>query len=88
MKEQSLFQQLIDYSSLGYDVTLTRLFGKDAIRMVKRWSHKAQQPLVCEQIQDHKSLVEQDFRLNEVLQFLYDNIQEQEVSGNYYKILD
>jgi len=88
MKEQSLFQQLIDYSSLGYDVTLTRLFGKDAIRMAKRYSHKAGQPIICEQIQNHESLINQEFRLNEVLQFLYDDIQEQEVSGNYYSMLE
>jgi hypothetical protein len=85
METEKLFQQLIDYSELGYDVTLTSLFGKEAIKMVKRYSYTAKQPLVCEQIQDHKSLLIDDFRLHQILQFLYDDIQEQEESGEYYK---
>ena len=42
----------ISYASLGYDVSLTNIYGKDAIRMVKRYSYKAERELICEQIID------------------------------------
>lgn len=84
--DKSFFKWCKDYSALGYDVYLTSLFGKDAIRMVKRYSYKSGSPVVCEQICEHESLLDLA-KLHEILNFMYNNIQSQEKSGNYYRKL-
>lgn len=81
------FEKLIEYSSLGYDITLTNLFGKDAIRMVKRYSHKAEKALYCEQVADHEQLLYDEDRFLDTIRFLYKNIQEQEETEIYYEPL-
>ena len=77
-----LFKILIHYSNLGYDITLTSIVGKDGIRMVKRYSHKAERSLVCEQMSEHHKLLDKK-RLQETIQFLYDDIKNQEETGIY-----
>jgi hypothetical protein len=80
----SHFKIIMEYAALGYEVTLTLLYGKEAIRMVKIYSHKAKAPVVCEQIQEHDILLKDESRFNEVLNFLYNDIQLQEETKNYY----
>jgi hypothetical protein len=82
--ENNLFKSIIDYCLLGYDITLTNLYGKEAIRMVKRYSYIAERPLICEQIQGHDILLKDENRFDEVLNFLYNDIQLQEETKNYY----
>jgi hypothetical protein len=70
------------YSALGYDISLTSLFGKEAIRMVKRYSKTAERHLVCEQIYSHDKLTD-EWEVHKITQFLYDDIQKQEAEGIY-----
>lgn len=75
----------LNYDSLGYDACFTTFFGKDAVRLTKRYSHKAEKPLHCEQIFNKESKTENDLR--EVFDFMYNDIKEQEDTGNYRKPL-
>ena len=70
------------YSALGYDISLTSLFGKEAIRMVKRYSKPAERHLICEQIYSHDKLID-EWEVHKITQFLYDDIQKQEAEGIY-----
>jgi len=72
------------YSLLGFDVCFTSLCGKDAIRMVKRWSYQANRALISEQIVDTSELK----RLREVLEWMYLDIIKQENTGNYHESLE
>jgi len=72
------------YALLGFDVCFTSLCGKDAIRMVKRYSYKAERALICEQIVDTSD----DNRLKEVLNWMHDDIIQQEESGKYHESLE
>lgn len=74
---------LNNYCSLGYEVTLIRLYGKDAVRMKKVYSYKLEKPIYCEQIQDHDTLT--FYRLVKLLDFMYNDIQQQEETGNLYE---
>jgi len=74
--EKTYFEWCCDYSDLGYDISLTSLYGKEAIRMVKRYSHKREGEIVCEQICCHENLKDL-VRLHEIIQFLYEDIQRQ-----------
>lgn len=74
---------LLSYSSLGYDVSFTSIFGKDAIGMTKRYSHIAERELYCQQIFEHDNMNLD--RLRKVCDFMYENIQEQEKIGEYYE---
>lgn len=74
----------IHYACLGYDVTLTSIYCKDGIRMVKRYSHPAERSLTCIQICDHESLKSID-KVHDILDYMYNNIQEQEQTGKYYE---
>jgi hypothetical protein len=80
--KNEFFAKLKEYSDLGYDVMLTSFFGKDAIRMVKRYSYVAEKPLVCEQIYSHDDLINSD-TLNRVLDFMYNDIKNQEETKTY-----
>lgn len=82
------FKKLIEYSALGYDITLTSLFSKDAIRMVKRYSYKSEKSLCCEQIADHEQLLYDEDRFLNTIRFLYKDIQNQEESGIYHEPLE
>lgn len=73
----------ISYSCLGYDITLTSIYYKQGIRMVKRYSHTAERPLTCEQVFDHEKLKDPE-QLYKITQFLYEDIIEQEKTGKYY----
>lgn len=79
--EDSL-QQILDYASLGYEVSFTHIFGKDAVLMRKQYSYRAHQALVCEQMFDHGDARDKH-RLFLVLEFMYKDIQNQEETGNY-----
>ncbi len=80
----NLFYWASSYSSLGYDISFTVIHGKEAIKMVKRYSSKAKRALICEQIQEHDQLKNPQL-LHAVLEFLYNSIQEQEQTGKYYE---
>ena len=80
---KTYFEYMFHYACLGYDVSLTNIYGKDAIRMVKRYSYPAQRSLSCVQIQEHENLKDLD-RLHDVLSYMYNNIEEQEKTENYY----
>lgn len=75
-------QQILDYAGLGYEISFTQIYGKDAILMRKRYSHPAQQPLISEQIFNHEH-VEDKERFADLLNWMYDDIQEQEKKGVY-----
>ncbi len=81
------FDQLKNYSSLGYDVSLTYIVGKEGIRMVKRYSNSAERHLVCEQIYQHDKLTD-TYQLNKILDFLYQDIQKQEKTKNYRESIE
>lgn len=80
-------EQVLNYADLGYEISLISIFGKSAILMVKRHSHPAGKSLICEQIIEYGRLRDDD-RLNEILSFMYNNIQEQEETGKYSERLD
>lgn len=82
--EGDFFKQLKDYCDLGYDISMTHICGKDAIRMIKRYSYKAEKPLYCEQIVNHEKLENEEY-LQNVLDFMYNHIQQQEEKCNYYE---
>lgn len=73
------------YSDLGYDTFFTRIFGKEGLKMIKRYSYKAERPLTCTQIFEYSDKTEKDLR--ECLQYMYDDIREQEETGNYFEEL-
>jgi hypothetical protein len=75
-------QQILDYASLGYEISFTQIFGKDAILMRKRYSHPANKPLVCEQMFNHGD-ARNNHKLHLVLEFMYRDIQKQEETGKY-----
>jgi hypothetical protein len=79
-----MLEQLTFYCNLGYDITLTQLYGKDAIRMVKRYSHIAEKEVICEQIIEHDALRDEHY-LNKVLTFMYENIEQQEKTKTFYE---
>lgn len=67
------------YSDLGYDLYLTSIFGKDGIRMTKRYSHKFEGPVSSQQIWTHERLDPES--LHKLTDFMYNDIREQEESG-------
>jgi len=71
------------YSDIGYDVFFTKIFGKEGLKMVKRYSYKAERSLVCTQIFEYSE--KNDKELRECLLFMYNDIEEQEETGNYYE---
>lgn len=75
------------YSALGYDITLTFMYGKEAIRMIKRYSHPAKRHLICEQIYSHDKLND-DWEVHKITKFLYDDIQKQENGTIYRKSIE
>lgn len=75
---------IISYAGLGYEITLITLYGKDAIRMRKAYSYKAERPLICEQVIHHEDLKNPEQR-HKIFEFLYNDIQEQEKTGKYYE---
>jgi hypothetical protein len=81
---EEYLKAVLDYTWLGYEITLFTLHGKDGIRMRKTYSYIAQQPLICEQIIHYSNLSDTLQRSN-IFEFLYENIQEQEKSGTYYE---
>ena len=83
---ESYLDQCITYASLGYEVSLVHIYGKQAIMMVKRYSHPAEGPVHCQQIIDHSRMYDND-RVHDILQLLYDDIQEQENTGKYREIM-
>lgn len=88
MPIESHFNSLRSYSDLGYDVTLIRIYGKDGIRMRKRYSHVREKEVICEQVWNHDRLEDLD-EFNDFLDKLYNNIKEQEETGKYQSsILD
>lgn len=84
MNEYDFFYWIRSYCDLGYDVTLTQLHGKEAIRMVKRYSFKRGDSITCEQIIEHDNFKSEE-RLQKILQFCYDDIQRQEETKDYYE---
>jgi hypothetical protein len=75
-------QQILDYADLGYEISFTNIYGKDAVLMRKRYSHPAERALICEQIFDHEH-VKNKGRFAHLLNWLYDDIQEQEKTRIY-----
>jgi hypothetical protein len=55
--------------------------------MVKRYSHPASKALICEQIIKHSEMFEEE-KCRLIFEFLYADIQEQEISGNYRERMD
>jgi hypothetical protein len=80
--DENLLQIILNYSSLGYDLIFTTIVGKDAIRMVKRYSHIAEKHIVSEQIYNHEELCNEK-TLRSVANFLYNDIQEQEKTKTF-----
>jgi hypothetical protein len=79
--EDSL-QQIIDYANLGYEISFTHIFGKDAVLMRKRYSYRAHQALVCEQVFDHEHIKDKEIFAN-LLNWMYNDIKDQEDKGVY-----
>ena len=77
-----LLQMLINYASLGYDVSFTSIVGHEGIRMVKRYSHPAEKHLICEQVMPYDEAKDEE-RLHTILTFMYEDIQQQEKTGEY-----
>jgi hypothetical protein len=75
-------QMFIDYAMLGYDVSFTSIVGHEGIRMIKRYSHPAERSLVSEQIFAYDEAKNEE-RLHSVLQFMYEDIQQQEETKDY-----
>lgn len=73
------------YSNLGYDVFFTRIYGKEGLKMIKRYSYKAERPLICTQIFEYSDKTEKDIK--QCFQYMYEDIQEQEETGKYYEEL-
>ena len=80
-------QMLIEYASLGYDFSLTNIYGKEAVQMIKRYSYKKEGPVKCLQMYEHEK-IKNETEFSRILQFLYDDIQEQEKTGKYYEDLE
>lgn len=78
----SHWETIKSYSSLGYDISLTTLYGKDAIRMVKRHSHKRGSSIVCTQVSEHDKLDDLE-RFNDTVDWMYNDIQNQEETEEY-----
>ena len=75
-------EHCIEYIDLGCEVSLITIFGKDAIQMVKTYSHPAKRKLLCQQMWSHNRLTNEGQLFN-ILKFLYDDIQKQEETGEY-----
>jgi hypothetical protein len=54
MEANNFLEVCKSYSSLGYDLYLTTIFGRDGIRMTKRYSHKFEKPVSSQQIWTHE----------------------------------
>lgn len=74
----------IHYSILGYDINLGSVYGKDSIKMTKRYSHVREAKVYCEQIQEHEQLRNTE-RLAQVLDWMYNDIKEQEKTKKYFE---
>lgn len=68
----------INYCELGYDISLTSVYGKEAIKMVKRYSHPAGDRLESIQIINHERLLDDKYYSSNVIRFLYEQIEERE----------
>ena len=79
-----MIQMFLEYCGLGYDVYFTSIVGKDAIRMTKRYSHKAGKCVHCQQVIDHDKLTEE--KLRSILDFMYHDIEKQEETGQFQNI--
>jgi len=77
MKKQPFLYWCKSYHDLGYNLYLTDLYGKDGIRMEKRYSYKAEKMLFCEQIIHHDRIIDTEY-LETILDFLYKEIELQE----------
>ena len=75
---------ILSYAALGYEVSFTTVYGHEMVLMKKAYSHKAEKPLICEQIFKHEKAFDEK-RFAELLDFMYEDIQEQEKTGIYTK---
>jgi hypothetical protein len=82
----SKFESMSNYATLGYETTLTMMLGKEAVRMVKVYSHKTECSISCEQIHEFSSSKDEYFF--KVLDFMYNDIQEQEKTGKLRILLN
>lgn len=82
--KRTFLENIKHYSELGYDITLTSIYGKDAVRMVKRYSVPAERALICEQIVDHDEIGDNDYTFD-FFNYMYENIQNQEQTKKYYE---
>lgn len=76
--KNNFLKTCIDYCELGYDISLTSFFGKDAIRMVKRHSHVTEKSLSSVQVIDYDRLENEKPYFNYVARFLYEEIERKE----------
>lgn len=82
MEENYFLQQCITYSGLGYDITVSHIFGKECLRMIKRLSRHKDEPVHTAQICNHSKLNNKEY-LNGLISFLFADIAKQEESQEY-----
>ncbi|AGH56797.1 hypothetical protein Phi19:2_gp007 [Cellulophaga phage phi19:2] len=83
MKDNNHFlQSIIEYAELGYSISLIKLFGKQAVMMTKLYSHVRKQSVQCTQIFNYDSLYD-CHRFNHLLDFMYNDIRNQEKTQTY-----
>lgn len=70
---------MLEYQSLGYEITLTNVYGKDAIRMTKIYSHLSETPLDCLQV-INLDILQDDIKLHDLTNFMYQEIRDKEES--------
>lgn len=80
---ETYFDFIQHYSLLGYEVTLSKIYNQESVKMTKRHSYKRGAPISCEQIQEHEKLKDLEF-LNRFLAWLYNDIEQQEKTGIYH----
>lgn len=77
MKDNELLNIILGYHALGFDITFTKVGFQDGIRMKKRYSYITEEILENKQVFCHEDIDEQ--RLSRVLQFMYQDINKQEI---------
>jgi len=80
----SFLGKVMYYNSLGYEVTITKWMGKDAVKMVKRYSYKRCGEITCMQVTSSE-VFSDNKRIDHLLNYMYENIEEQEKTGKYYE---
>jgi len=82
MSRKSHWESIKSYSGLGYDISLTNVYGKEGVKMFKRFSYIRKAPVVCIQVVEHDELDDLE-KFNDIIDWMYRNIEEQEKTGRY-----